>query len=129
MSKVAGRQLPAALDRQAVGAEQPRRDLVVDDPVDLEQAGVLVAGVRLAHDPLLGVDARDDRRAVGHVVVAAAVDAAERDPDRDRLDPADRQRGGDGRCCELLRRRHVGCLPEGPTRWLPADPGIVSSLA
>jgi hypothetical protein len=78
-------ELPAALDRVRVLAEQLRGELVVDDPVDLEQAGVLVAGVRLADDALVGPDPNDDRRPVRHLVVAAAKRPSERDANRDRL--------------------------------------------
>ena len=103
------RQLPAALDREGVAAGQGGRDLVVDDRVDLEQARVLVPRVGLADDPLARVDARDNRRAVGHLVVAAPVHTAQRDPDRDRLDALDREarhaagpaKGSDGRQAAL----------------------------
>jgi hypothetical protein len=43
-------ELPAALDRKGVLADQTRSDLLADDAVDLEQVGVLVAGVGLADD-------------------------------------------------------------------------------
>jgi hypothetical protein len=84
-------EIPAALGGERVLAHERGRDLVADDRVDLEQPGVLVAGVGLADHPFARVDARDDRRAMGHLVVAAAVDAAQRDPDRERLDALDRQ--------------------------------------
>ena len=84
------RKLPAALDRQRVLPDQDRSDFVVDDPLDLEQAGVLVAGVGLADEAVDG-HPHDHGRAVGHVVVRAPIDALERDPDRRRLDADDRQ--------------------------------------
>ncbi len=78
--------LPAALDGERVLADQARRYLVDDDALDLEQAGVLVACIGLADNAFVGLDARDDRRAVGHVVVAAAERSRERHADRGRLD-------------------------------------------
>src|SRR6185437_763958 len=41
-------ELPDALDREQVLAEDARRDLVTDDALDLDQRSVLVADVRLA---------------------------------------------------------------------------------
>ena len=86
-------QLPAAFDRVRVFAEQLRRKLVVDDAVDLEQARVLVTGVRLADDAVVGCDPHDDRRPVRHLVVAAAKRSHERHANRDRLHGRDRQAG------------------------------------
>jgi hypothetical protein len=85
-------QLPAAFDRVRVFAEQLRRELVVDDAVDLEQARVLVTRVRLADDPVVGRDPHHDRRAVRHLVVAAAKRPHERHANRDRLHGRDAHR-------------------------------------
>ncbi len=85
------RELPAALDPERVLADQPRRDLGPEDLVDLVEARVLVAAVGLADDALLRAQPRHDRRAVRHLVRAAAVGLRERDADRDRLDLRDRQ--------------------------------------
>ena len=84
-------ELPAALDAERVLADQPRRDLRPQDLVDLVEAGVLVTAVGLADDALLGTDPRHDRRAVRHLVRAAAVGLRERHADRDRLDLGDRE--------------------------------------
>src|SRR5579863_9246606 len=61
--------------------------------VDLVQRRVFVAGVRLTDDAVGRVDARDQRRAMCHVVVTALEVGAEFGPDRDRLDTGNRQRG------------------------------------
>ena len=85
-------QLPAALDRVGVLADELRRELVVHDAVDLEQARVLVAGVRLADDAVVGRDPHDDRRAMRHVVMAAVKRPDERHANRDRLHGRDAHR-------------------------------------
>ena len=88
------RELPVALDGVRVLADQRGRDLLVDDPRDLAERGILVAGPGLADDSLLGVHAADGRRAVRHLVLAAAIRPHERDADRDRLERANRQPAG-----------------------------------
>lgn len=85
------RQLPALLGRERVRADESRGDLLAHDTVDLEQVGVLVTRVRLADDPLVGDDTGHERRAVGHLVGAAAVGPCEWHPERDRLDRPDRE--------------------------------------
>ena len=85
-------QLPEPFDRERVLAEQLRRKLVVDDAVDLEQARVLVAGVCLADDAVVGRDPHDDRRAMRHVVMAAVKRPHEWHANRDRLDRRDAHR-------------------------------------
>lgn len=65
-----GAQLPAPSHR--VLADDARRDLRVDGGVDVEQPRIFVSDVRLADDALLGVDPRDNRRAMRHLVEAAA---------------------------------------------------------
>ena len=64
---------PSSARRRAHPRPEQRRDLLTDDAVDLEQRRVLVAGVGLADEPLLGVHAGDHGRAVRHLVPAAAV--------------------------------------------------------
>ena len=92
MSNVAGpRELPAALDLERVLADQPRLDLVPDDREDLVERRILVAGVRLAHDALARVDARDHRGPLRHAVVAAREHAGERHAKGHDLDPLDRE--------------------------------------
>jgi hypothetical protein len=54
-------EFPAALDRERVDPDESWLDLVVDDPLDLEEVCVLVAGVRLADDALFRVQPCDDR--------------------------------------------------------------------
>ncbi len=97
-------ELPAALDRERVLTDQARLDLGLHDVHDLLERRVLVGRVGLADDALVGMDAREDRRPVGHGVVAAAVLAAERHDDRDHLDAPDGQAIGSGR-----PRARVGC--------------------
>ena len=84
-------ELPAALDGQGILADQARRDLLVDDPIDLEQVRILVACICLARHALVGVDAGDDGRPMGHPVGAALVGTREWHANRDRLDGADSQ--------------------------------------
>ena len=47
-------ELPAALVREGVLADQLRRDLVADHADDVRERLVLVGGIRLADDPLVG---------------------------------------------------------------------------
>ena len=107
-------ELPAALDAEGVLADQARRDLRPHDRVDLVEARVLVAAVRLADDALLGADPGHDRRAVGHLVRAAVVGLGERHTDRDRLDLRDRQ------ARDRAVRTDVACRRRVPPRDSPA---------
>src|SRR5581483_6074814 len=79
-------ELPAALDREAVLADQPRRQLVGDDCRDVAQGRVLVARIGLPDDALPRGHAGEDRGAVAHPVVAAPVLLLERHDDRRHLD-------------------------------------------
>src|SRR5262249_11228176 len=110
--------LPAALGRERVGADQPWRDLVADDGRDVGKRVVLVPGIRLAHDALVRDDSGENRRAVRHPVVAAAVLPLERDDNRGDLDRLDRQRARHARRrrgrCGGRRRQLLSCLERFP---------------
>src|ERR1019366_10185177 len=84
-------ELPAALVGKGVLADQPRRDFVADHADDVRQRLVLVGGVGLPDDPLLGDHARDNARTVLHAVVAASINPVERDDDRNERDLANRE--------------------------------------
>ena len=66
-----------------------RRDLLVDDAKDFGLGLVFVAVIDLADDALGGIQPRDDRAAMRHEVVAAAVGAGQRHQQGDALDPLD----------------------------------------
>ena len=84
-------QLPATFHGAGIDPDELRSDLVADDRRDLLQSGVLVSGVRLTDHTCGRVHLGDDRRAVGHSILAAAVGAVEGDADGDELDALDRQ--------------------------------------
>ena len=105
------RLLPTQLHGAGIEADQLRSDLVADDARDLLEAGVLVAGVRLTDDSRGRVHLGDDRRAMGHAVLAAAIRSVERDANRDEVDSFDRQG-----TCRARRRERLGGQRAGRSR-------------
>ena len=83
---------PGALGVGRAAADDPGRQLVVDDAHDERMLVVRVAVVDLRHQPVRGVQAGDDGRPVDHGVGAADEPPGERRPQGDGLDALDAQR-------------------------------------
>jgi hypothetical protein len=76
----------------------------VNNPLDLQKGGVLVARVRLANYPVSGMHSGDERRAMRHVVVTALEIFLEFGSQWNGLDPSDGERRISLHCAAL------GCL-------------------
>jgi len=83
---------PRTLRVRGAATQDPWRELVVDDAHDEQELIVSVAVVDLGHQPIRGVQARDDGRAVDHRVCRAHEPPRQRGAERDGLDTLDAQR-------------------------------------